>query len=131
MTKSIPQALNQAINSILKPLLSCVLVLLLTTACVTTGLATAPSSPWVPVPLDISSNPLDVAFTDSQHGFLVGSNRLVMETNDGGNSWADWTDLSNSYAGFATTASPSLAFFFFAIFCFGGATVATLPGAYL
>lgn len=89
MTKSIPQALNQAINSILKPLLSCVLVLLLTTACVTTGLATAASSPWVPVPLNISSNPLDVAFTDSQHGFLVGSNRLVMETNDGGNSWAE------------------------------------------
>ena len=33
------------------------------------------------------------------------------QSSDGGNSWADWTDLSNSYAGFATTASPSLAFF--------------------
>jgi hypothetical protein len=30
-----------------------------------------------------------VAFTDREHGFLVGSNRLIMETNDGGASWEE------------------------------------------
>ena len=71
----------------LKPLASLLAVLLLTTGCVTTGLPLASASPWAPVPLDTSSNPLDVAFTDANHGFLVGSNRLVMESNDGGASW--------------------------------------------
>ncbi|MFM1799266.1 MAG: hypothetical protein RLZZ117_1544 [Cyanobacteriota bacterium] len=55
--------------------------------CVTTGLPIAASSPWQAVPLDTTSNPLDVAFTNRQHGFLVGSNRLIMETSDGGASW--------------------------------------------
>jgi len=57
--------------------------------CVTTGLPIAASSPWQVVPLDTKSNPLDVAFTDREHGFLVGSNRLIMETNDGGASWEE------------------------------------------
>lgn len=55
--------------------------------CVTTGLPVAASSPWQPVALDTRSNPLDVAFTDDRHGFLVGSNRLILETDDGGASW--------------------------------------------
>ena len=57
--------------------------------CVTTGLPIAASSPWQVVPLDTKANPLDVAFTDREHGFLVGSNRLIMETNDGGASWEE------------------------------------------
>ncbi|MFM7676305.1 MAG: photosynthesis system II assembly factor Ycf48 [Synechococcus sp.] len=57
--------------------------------CVTTGLPIAASSPWEAVPLGTKANPLDVAFTDRQHGFLVGSNRLIMETNDGGASWEE------------------------------------------
>ncbi|MFM7463861.1 MAG: photosynthesis system II assembly factor Ycf48 [Cyanobium sp.] len=57
--------------------------------CVTTGLPTAQASPWQPVPLDTRSNPLDVAFTNNRHGFLVGSNRLILETDDGGASWAE------------------------------------------
>jgi len=57
--------------------------------CVTTGLPIAASSPWQLVPLDTKANPLDVAFTDREHGFLVGSNRLIMETNDGGASWEE------------------------------------------
>ena len=57
--------------------------------CVTTGLPLAASSPWQPVALDTSSNPLDLAFTDDSHGFLVGSNRLILETEDGGASWED------------------------------------------
>jgi photosystem II stability/assembly factor-like uncharacterized protein len=57
--------------------------------CVTTGLPIAATSPWQPVALATKANPLDVAFTDNSHGFLVGSNRLILETNDGGASWAE------------------------------------------
>ena len=55
--------------------------------CVTTGLPAASASPWQQVPIATKANPLDVAFTDANHGFLVGSNRLILETNDGGSSW--------------------------------------------
>jgi len=57
--------------------------------CVTTGLPTAATSPWQPVDIHTKSNPLALAFTDSQHGFLVGSNRLILETDDGGASWEE------------------------------------------
>jgi photosystem II stability/assembly factor-like uncharacterized protein len=57
--------------------------------CVTTGLPLTTVSPWQPVPLDTRSNPLDLAFTDARHGFLVGSNRLIMETDDGGAHWQE------------------------------------------
>ena len=72
------------------PLLSLLLMLGLglgLSGCVTTGLPLAAASPWQPVPLETSSNPLAVAFSDPTHGFLVGSNRLIMETGDGGASW--------------------------------------------
>ncbi|MCP9775798.1 photosynthesis system II assembly factor Ycf48 [Cyanobium sp. WAJ14-Wanaka] len=76
----------------LSPLLSLGLALFLgfgLSGCVTTGLPTATTSPWQAVPLATKANPLDVAFTDANHGFLVGSNRLILETNDGGASWAE------------------------------------------
>ncbi len=76
----------------LRPLLSLTFSLVLAfglTGCVTTGLPTAAASPWQSVPLDTRSNPLDVAFTNADHGFLVGSNRLIMETDDGGASWQE------------------------------------------
>ena len=76
------------LKRLLTPLLALVLALGLG-GCVTTGLPTAQSSPWQPVPLDTRSNPLDVAFTNGSHGFLVGSNRLILETSDGGASWAE------------------------------------------
>jgi photosystem II stability/assembly factor-like uncharacterized protein len=84
-------ALNR-LNRLLSPLLSLVLAIALgfgLTGCVTTGLPVAASSPWQPVPLETGSNPLDVAFSDADHGFLVGSNRLIMETSDGGASWQE------------------------------------------
>ncbi len=71
-------------------LLSLLLVIALgfgLTGCVTTGLPIAATSPWQAVPLETTANPLDVAFTDGRHGFLVGSNRLIMETSDAGASW--------------------------------------------
>ena len=68
------------------------LTLLLATGlggCVSSGLPTASASPWQPVDIHTKSNPLDLAFTNSQHGFLVGSNRLILETDDGGASWQE------------------------------------------
>ena len=55
--------------------------------CVTTHLPTATSSPWLAMDLGTQANPLDVAFTDDRHGYLVGSNRMIQETNDGGAQW--------------------------------------------
>ena len=55
--------------------------------CVSTRLPTATSSPWQSQDLDTQANPLDIAFTDQKHGFLVGSNRMIRETNDGGAHW--------------------------------------------
>ena len=55
--------------------------------CVSTRLPTATSSPWQSQDLDTQANPLDIAFTDQQNGFLVGSNRMIQETNDGGAHW--------------------------------------------
>ena len=77
---------------VLRQLLSLVMVIGLGLGlggCVTTGLPAASASPWQPVPIATKANPLDVAFTDANHGFLVGSNRLILETNDGGSSWEE------------------------------------------
>jgi len=89
MTPNLPLA--GRLKRLLQPLttvLLCVVLGLGLSGCVTTRLAGADASPWQPVPLDTQSNPLDVAFTDGRHGFVVGSNRLIEETNDGGSSWA-------------------------------------------
>ena len=45
------------------------------------------SSPWETIQFEDQSNALDIDFIDNNHGFLVGSNRLIMESNDGGKSW--------------------------------------------
>ncbi len=45
------------------------------------------SSPWETIQLEDQANALDIDFINNNHGFLVGSNRLIMETNDGGKSW--------------------------------------------
>jgi photosystem II stability/assembly factor-like uncharacterized protein len=75
--------------STLLSLVMAVVVGLTLPGCVTTGLPLAAASPWQIVPLDTKANPLDLSFTDQDHGFLVGSNRLIMETNDGGASWQE------------------------------------------
>jgi photosystem II stability/assembly factor-like uncharacterized protein len=85
-------ALLGSLRRLLSPLLSLVLVIGLgfgLAGCVTTGLPVADTSPWQPVPLATGSNPLAVAFADDSHGFLVGSNRLILETGDGGASWEE------------------------------------------
>lgn len=80
------------LRRLLSPLLSLVVVIGLSLGlggCVTTGLPEADASPWQPVPLATRSNPLALAFADDRHGFLVGSNRLILETSDGGASWEE------------------------------------------
>ena len=69
--------------------LTAILLAIALTGCVSTSLPTAQASPWEAVDIHTKSNPLDLAFTNGQHGFLVGSNRLILETNDGGASWTE------------------------------------------
>jgi len=69
--------------------LTAMLLAIVLTGCVSTSLPTAQASPWEAVDIHTKSNPLDLAFTSGQHGFLVGSNRLILETNDGGASWTE------------------------------------------
>ena len=69
--------------------LSALLLALVLSGCVSSSLPSAQSSPWEAVDIHTKSNPLDLAFTNSTHGFLVGSNRLILETNDAGASWTE------------------------------------------
>jgi len=55
--------------------------------CSSTGVKMSDSSPWQSIEFEDQSNALDVDFIDNNKGFLVGSNRLIMETNDGGKTW--------------------------------------------
>ena len=45
------------------------------------------NSPWKTIQFEDMANALDVDFIDNKNGFLVGSNRLIMESNDGGETW--------------------------------------------
>ena len=69
--------------------LTALLVAIVLTGCVSTSLPTAQASPWEAIDIHTKSNPLDPAFTNGQHGFLVGSNRLILETKDAGASWTE------------------------------------------
>ncbi len=64
-------------------------LLLVIIVCV--GCSNVPSTdynPWSVISVPTDAKLLDVAFTGNpQHGFLVGSNSTLLETNDGGNSW--------------------------------------------
>ena len=78
--------MKRLLNSATQLLLVLVLGISLS-GCVTTHVPTSTPSPWQAMDLDTQANPLDVAFTDSRHGYLVGSNRMIRETNDGGAHW--------------------------------------------
>jgi photosystem II stability/assembly factor-like uncharacterized protein len=48
------------------------------------------SSPWETIQLPSESNMQDLTFTgDSQHGWIVGSDASLLETSDGGKTWAN------------------------------------------
>ncbi|MEH1874723.1 photosynthesis system II assembly factor Ycf48 [Nostoc sp.] len=45
-------------------------------------------NPWKVISVPTDSNLLDIAFTNNpEHGYLVGSNATLLESNDGGNTW--------------------------------------------
>ncbi|ABV49938.1 Uncharacterized photosystem II stability/assembly factor-like protein [Prochlorococcus marinus str. MIT 9215] len=67
-------------------LLSVVLCFVLS-SCSSTGVKMNESSPWKMIQFEDQANALDVDFIDDNHGFLVGSNRLIMESTDGGETW--------------------------------------------
>ncbi len=80
----------------MKPLFSSLLNLVLILSlglglggCVTTRLPVATSSPWQKVDLETQANPLDLGFVDKDRGFLIGTNRLILETDDGGATWEE------------------------------------------
>jgi photosystem II stability/assembly factor-like uncharacterized protein len=56
------------------------------------GCSSVPSvsyNPWQTVSVPTDANLQDIAFTDNrQHGWLVGSNSTLLETTDGGQTWA-------------------------------------------
>ena len=56
-------------------------------SCSSTGVKMSETSPWETIQFEDQSNALDIDFIDNKHGFLVGSNRLIMESKDGGKSW--------------------------------------------
>ena len=74
------------LNSIPNLLLALTLCFVLS-SCSSTGVKMSDSSPWEPIEFEDQSNALDIDFIDSKKGFLVGSNRLIMESNDGGATW--------------------------------------------
>ena len=73
-------------TSIPNLLLSVVLCFVLS-SCSSTGVKMNETSPWKTIQFEDQANALDVDFIDDNHGFLVGSNRLIMESTDGGETW--------------------------------------------
>jgi photosystem II stability/assembly factor-like uncharacterized protein len=51
---------------------------LILSSCSSTGVKMSESSPWETIQFEDKSNALDIDFIDNNHGFLVGSNRLIM-----------------------------------------------------
>jgi photosystem II stability/assembly factor-like uncharacterized protein len=55
------------------------------------GCSKVPSTsynPWAVISVPTEAKLFDIGFTENpQHGFLVGSNSTLLETNDGGNTW--------------------------------------------
>ena len=74
------------LNSFPSLLLSIALCIFLS-GCSATGVKMSESSPWETINFEDQSNALDIDFIDDNHGFLVGSNRLIMESTDGGKTW--------------------------------------------
>ena len=83
--------MNRFINYSINLILILSLGLVLTSCVTTTRLPVEPISPWEEIELANDDNPLDIAFVDENHGFLVGANRLILETNDGGLTWQERT----------------------------------------
>ena len=64
-----------------------ILISFVLSGCSSTGVKLSENSPWETIQFEDQANTLDIDFINEKKGFLVGSNRLIMETNDGGKSW--------------------------------------------
>ena len=71
------------ISNFLLPLTLCFVL----SSCSSTGVQMGETSPWKTIQFEDQSNALDVDFIDNKKGFIVDSNRLIMESNDGGETW--------------------------------------------
>jgi photosystem II stability/assembly factor-like uncharacterized protein len=74
------------LKTILKQIFAPIAIAMLCVSCShITPLAT---NPWTPIQLPTESNIQDLTFTsDPQHGWVVGSDAAILETNDGGKTW--------------------------------------------
>lgn len=76
-------------RSIIKKWQGIFAALILVLACV--GCSKLPSTsynPWQVINVPTNAKLFDIAFTDNpQHGYVVGGNATLLETNDGGDSW--------------------------------------------
>ena len=68
-------------------LLLSILLCFVLSGCSSTVVKLSEESPWETIQFEDQANTLDIDFINENKGFLVGSNRLIMETNDGGKSW--------------------------------------------
>ena len=65
------------------------LICFVLSSCSSSAVKNAENSPWEAIQLENQANALDVDFIDDNHGFLIGSNRLILETDDGGKHWEE------------------------------------------
>ncbi|MBW4660467.1 MAG: photosynthesis system II assembly factor Ycf48 [Drouetiella hepatica Uher 2000/2452] len=79
-------------HPILKPLRQIVLVLaavLLCSSCARGYLPSVSDNPWELVPVPTEETLSDVAFMDTQRGWIVGKNSTLLATQDGGKTWEE------------------------------------------
>lgn len=77
---------NKVIVKIWKQFVILLVAVLVCTGCKT--IATLSYNPWQVVPMPTQANLLDISFTSNPlHGWIVGNQATVLETNDGGQKW--------------------------------------------
>jgi photosystem II stability/assembly factor-like uncharacterized protein len=96
-------------HAILKPLKQILIVLVAVVLCSGCSKAFLPdisSNPWEVITLPTDATLSDVAFTDDpNHGWLVGQRSTLLETTDGGKTWAmRGLDLGDERAGFTSVS---------------------------
>lgn len=65
--------------------------LLLFTGCKNIGMPNIMDNPWELINLPSQANLIDITFSTPEHGWVVGSEATILETNDGGNTWQPYT----------------------------------------
>jgi photosystem II stability/assembly factor-like uncharacterized protein len=77
------------LQKLLKPLLVGLIALVFCTSC--KSLPAVETSPWEVVSLPTDATVLDLSFVSKDHGWLTGTRSTLMETVDGGKTWAPRT----------------------------------------